>query len=102
MSRGIQVRAASHSPLQITSHKTRVVRGALEAALRAHVEVPTQGGRPADGDRTERVPLLARERLALTHRRPVRPHDRRHVEPARRWGGRTAAGAHRARHDALR
>jgi hypothetical protein len=37
----------------------RVIRRSLEAALRAHVEVAAQGGRPADGNRTERLPLFA-------------------------------------------
>ena len=55
---------------------TRVVRGSLEAALRAHVEVAAQGGRSADGDRPESLPLLARERLLLAHRVSVTPNNR--------------------------
>jgi len=45
---------------------TRVVGGSFEAARRAHVEMAAQGGRPADGDRPQGLPLPARERLLLT------------------------------------
>jgi hypothetical protein len=38
---------------------TRVVRRSLEAAGRAHVDMAAQGGRPADGDCPEGLPLLA-------------------------------------------
>ena len=87
--------------LRTVSVATRVIRGSFEAALRAHVEVAAQGGCPAHGDRPQGVPLLARERLRLTHRRPVGADDRRHLEPGNQTGG-TAAGAHGARHDVLR
>ena len=48
----------------------RVAGRALEAAPRAQVDLATQGGCPADGDRAQRLPLLTRERLALPHRAP--------------------------------
>src|SRR5207302_8933171 len=78
---------------------TRVVGGSFEAAARAHVEVAAEGRCPADGDRTEGLPLLTGERLLLAYRRPVGANDRRDVE--RRGSGPrgTAAGAHEARHD---